>query len=266
MITTKELFKEKPLPKWISSHPVFKKVKSIGKIFPRIGLNNAEGDCTLDNCDEVKRTAKKVLTTFNNALLVKSKEIRNCLKDKPDSNKLNQLIDLMTLIRAQTKIKDDCVIVNNGKITLNLPADIMLPNETKFALRKGEALFRIYNKLNTQLDELGIKQMPRLENALSFKDFSRENIPSNNKFKIVFSSDGADGIWDIATMSMRGVSSCQSWDGEYKHCLIGSLIDPFVGIVYLTSGAKFNKYGSKMIKRCIVRFAVNEKTRKPIIV
>jgi hypothetical protein len=82
----------------------------------------------------------------------------------------------------------------------------------------------------------------------------------------VFSSDGKEGAWDIGTMSMRGIRSCQSWnDGEYSHCTIGSVIDPFVGIIYLTSGAKYNEYGSKMIRRCIVRFVINSKTNSPYL-
>ena len=97
-----------------------------------------------------------------------------------------------------------------------------------------------------------------------YSEYITENVP-NNKLKIVFSADGADGAWDIATMSMRGVKSCQSWDGEYKHCTIGSVIDPFVGIIYLTSGAKFSDKGSRMIRRCVVRFVIDGKSHQPYI-
>jgi hypothetical protein len=115
------------------------------------------------------------------------------------------------------------------------------------------------------LQEANVAGLDPLENAYSFKAFSTDNIP-NNGFKIVFSSDGAEGAWDIGTMSMRGISSCQSWDrGEYKYCTIGSVIDPFVGIIYLTTGGKFNDYGSKMVRRCIVRFVIDGTDNKPYI-
>lgn len=69
-------------------------------------------------------------------------------------------------------------------------------------------------------------------------------------------------------MSMRGISSCQTWtDGGHGNSahVIGSMADPFTGIIYLTTGGKYNEYGTKMIRRCVVRFVVNEKTKKPFI-
>ena len=72
----------------------------------------------------------------------------------------------------------------------------------------------------------------------------------NDDWRIVFSSDP----WDIATMSMRGISSCQSWksSGTAKHGLIGSMIDEFCGVIFITDGTK-TANGSKMMYRSVVR-------------
>lgn len=270
MISTNDLFKAKELPKWITSHPVFEEVDKIGKVFPRVGLPNVEGDCAIDNHDAATKSAKRLISSIRESLTERIRALKAYGKDHPNINaarktKLKQTIELLEAIKSQTKVKEDCIVVNNGKITLNLPADITLDGEPRPTLRKGEGLFRVYNKVNDLLKEGRFNTLYKLEDFDTFKTFSADNIP-NNQFKIVFSSEGADGLWDIATMSMRGVSSCQSWKGEYKHCVIGSLIDPFVGIIYLTSGNKFNEYGSKMIKRCIVRFAISKKDKKPVLV
>lgn len=72
---------------------------------------------------------------------------------------------------------------------------------------------------------------------------------------IVFSSSGKDGLWDKATMSMRGISSCQAWSGSYRRRLIGTMIDPYAGIIYSLTG-KDTKKGMGMKQRAIVRFVL----------
>ena len=74
----------------------------------------------------------------------------------------------------------------------------------------------------------------------------------NKSYTLVFSTDH----WDIATMSMRGIKSCQSWTGSYRERLTGSIIDPCCAILYLTDGSK-TKYGEKMLARHIVRLVEN---------
>jgi hypothetical protein len=72
------------------------------------------------------------------------------------------------------------------------------------------------------------------------------------------------GAWDMATMSMRGISSCQSWSGCYKRNLVGSIVDPCAGIIYLTNGTQGEK-GSRMIYRAVVRYVVHKETHKPAL-
>lgn len=71
---------------------------------------------------------------------------------------------------------------------------------------------------------------------------------NGKKYTITFSAHP----WDIATMSMRGIESCQAWSGLYKYRLIGSIADPYAGIIYVHS-KRSNRYGKKMAARAVVR-------------
>lgn len=68
-------------------------------------------------------------------------------------------------------------------------------------------------------------------------------------FKIGFSSDE----WDIATMSMRGIESCQRWTGSQNLCLNGSILDPNCAIIFITK-QKQTQYGIDMLYRAVVRY------------
>lgn len=86
----------------------------------------------------------------------------------------------------------------------------------------------------------------------------------DKKLKIVFSSAKIDGAWDIATMSMRGITSCQSWTSSRAHHLIGSIIDPCCAIMYITNDKEFGEHGREMLYRTVVRFVVH-KTMGPCL-
>jgi hypothetical protein len=87
--------------------------------------------------------------------------------------------------------------------------------------------------------------------------------------KIVFSSDGSKGLWDMATMSERGIDSCQGWDsdeylrGACCNKLVGSMVDPYAGIIYIAGKRMSN--GRKMEHRCVVRLVLNRRTKKPAV-
>jgi hypothetical protein len=82
--------------------------------------------------------------------------------------------------------------------------------------------------------------------------------------KIVFSGSGYRALWDIATMSMRGISSCQSWNGSHRSKVIGSMADPYCGIIYTTTGKETNK-GTRMSRRALVRFVIHRLTGRPAL-
>lgn len=94
-----------------------------------------------------------------------------------------------------------------------------------------------------------------LENSVESIKKYNENFPI--KGKICFSSDGDKGYWDIATMSMRGIKSCMRWNNINSIALVGSLADPYAGIIYIRSNQN-TKYGKKMLARAVVRFVVNK--------
>ncbi len=72
--------------------------------------------------------------------------------------------------------------------------------------------------------------------------------------RVVFSTNP----WDILTMSMRGIDSCMAWPSTshsntgHSNCLIGSVLDPYCGVIYVTNGTK-TTHGSHMFYRSVVR-------------
>jgi len=285
MSDVKTIFAEKKFPLFITTHSVFRTFKEVRKVFPEIGLPNTEKEIEVDNKKEAEASAQmlvaeiqamidKRLRTINKFAAKKAATIdaEDTDKKKPmgkrRKRKLENVVKLLTEIRDEIlKSKGKFLITNNGRVTLNIPKDVS-DIDDKVAFKTGEGLFRVYNKLNEVLREGHFLAMTKLEDLAQFKDFSAKNVPAL-KYKVRFASDGSEGAWDIATMSMRGVSSCQSWangahHGTFTH-IVGSIVDPFTGIIYLTSGAKFNEHGTKMIRRCVVRFMVDEETKNPFI-
>lgn len=80
-----------------------------------------------------------------------------------------------------------------------------------------------------------------------------EDISKLKKMDIVFSSDGVEGLWDIATMSMRGVLSCKHWDNTHSKTIVSTITSPFTGIIYFTDGT-MTEYGLSMNKRALVHY------------
>jgi hypothetical protein len=272
-VEVKDVFKDKKYPTWIKSHKTFKSNKKISKVFPEIGLANSEKEIQVDNSVEAKKAAIDLVHELQRELDRRFVSLGKFKEKKPDKfsekriKKLEKCKNIVQSIKTKlNKAPTKFLVLNNGRFTLNLPEDIK-DVEDKVVFKSGEGLIRVYNKINETLRAGHFLAMEKIDNLPMFKEFSTKNVP-NLKYLVKFSSDGPDGVWDIATMSMRGIQSCQTWDGvgngNSAH-VIGSMIDPMTGIVYLTSGGKFNEYGSKMIRRCVVRFVVNEKTKKPCI-
>ena len=253
MTTLKELAQEKPLPRWMSNHPVFKSIGKIEKVFPNIGLPNCSEPCDIKGNFAIEEAGKLLATIAS--------EIRAPL----DVFVSNGYIDQVALIEKFDDLfheaKDRFITYIKGDIVLKLPEAIVINNVVKF--QKGFPLFDAYYTCYNEFSRFAW-MMPQLEKLPGYKDFNTNNVSSDSS-SIVFSSDGIDGLWDIATMSMRGISSCIRWDGKFKLTLIGSIADPFTGIIYLTSGKNHGKYGTRMIKRCVVRFVVDANKEKPYL-
>jgi hypothetical protein len=97
------------------------------------------------------------------------------------------------------------------------------------------------------------------EVALTAKQI-KSILKTKKKLKICFSSDGNKGFWDIATMSMRGIKSCMNWDSNHSKALVGSILDPYMGMIYITDGSK-TRYGNKIIARAVVRLVIDNKNK-----
>lgn len=257
-----EFFRAKKLPDWLVEHPAFKSIDKVDKIFPRIGLPNCTEQCTFENIESARTSAIALLTQLKQ--YINESDHRLCEKEwetKPNLVNLHLALSCLNAWLAKPHI---FISKKGGKISINLPETIY-GTDKKILFRCGEGFFRVYNRLAEELATLkrGAK-LRKLEKVALFKAFSSVNIPTD-KFSIVFSSDGTDGLWDIATMSMRGITSCQRWQGQYRHCLIGSIVDPFTAVIYLTSGTNYKQLGAKMIRRSVVRFVVNNLGKKPYI-
>src|SRR5271166_4158542 len=266
----KDILTNKNYPRNIKEHAVFKNIKSISKVFPEIGLPNCEKEITIDNSKEKRAAAMLLLREIKETVKVRNTKIAKWEKAREEKLSVerkekieNCELVLKTVQQHLTKSQKSFCKENEGKLTLNLPKAIEDKNG-KVIFKTGERLLGVYNKLNELLTGTKLLPMKKIEEFPLFKKFSSTNVPSN-KMLVRFSSDGTEGVWDIATMSMRGISSCQTWgQGNATH-VVGSMLDPFTGIIYLTTGEKFNEHGSKMIRRCVVRFVVNEKTKKPFL-
>jgi hypothetical protein len=110
---------------------------------------------------------------------------------------------------------------------------------------KEAGVFNHISKIEKPFPEIGLK------NILEPLDANFPDKPE--KAYIGFTSQGMMGVWDLATMSMRGVCSCMHWDNVHSKHLIGSVTDPFLGIVYITDNT-LTPYGIKFKWRSLVRF------------
>lgn len=270
MLSVEELFANNKYPKWISTNPVFTKLEYVRKIFPDIGLSNFEEKLLVDNTSEIASCANQlldVITDYINARTIKLVAFAGKAKvGKKRRKQLDFLLSVMSTLMhwLRTNKKGFLLTSPNGKVSLSLPDDLVVKDV--IFMKKGTGLLKIYEKLNGLLQENKFLPLKDLSQAFQFKNFSSINIPSKEMF-VKFSSDQMEGFWDIATMSMRGFSSCQTWDQGVGNSgkVIGSIIDPFTGIIYFTGGGTFNSYGSRMIRRCIVRYVIDQENKTPYL-
>jgi hypothetical protein len=296
-ILSTELFVGRNPPDFIKTHALFKNPIRVQKVFPSIGMPNFRDKANIDKClVDVKKEGGYVHNMLQcmSSIMAGARDSVAYQADKfqyldvkevreKARGKLNELYNLSTVMSSLTTYMDpfnkdvmeSAIQTKDGKITLRLIKDIPNPNGASTPMfREGEGLFKIYNKVKDMCAEAAVVIAP-LDQHDAYKTFSKENIP-NKEFSVVFSSNGPEGAWDIITMSMRGIKSCQRWDGEYPRCLIGSVFSKFVGVIYLTSGVQSDNYkgqngvdwtnlGTKMMRRCVVRYAVDADENKPCL-
>jgi hypothetical protein len=262
---------KKPYPGWLRNHTVFKEMNKIDKVFPRIGLPNFKEPCDIMNSAEAtaeaQRLGNRLINTLNiakNELYVKIESALNSTaKERNDvCGKIQNTINIIGSVIYSLNY-GDYIKSGDGKIVLKLRSDIFNGDKNPI-FRKDEGLLRVIGKIYEMCEEVNYKPT-KVEQFQEFKDFSRVNVP-NKKYDIVFSSYGEEGCWDIATMSMRGIISCQGWNAPQSRGLIGTISSKFVGVIYVASDQEIPGYGSKMLNRSVVRFAVNKITKKPALI
>jgi hypothetical protein len=292
-----ELFTDRVIPDLIKKHELFSKPVEVKKIFRSIGLPNFKDTVKIEKqlvdirkdgsfvfnllksaCDVVNMTKDAVSHLADKLQYLESTQVRETNRDV--ISRLHTLSGVLTKIPSQIDphngypFEEGVVANEQGKVILKLGQNIA-DESGKVVFKKNEGLFKVLNKIRESATELGAA-VPSIETTTAFQVFGKENVP-NREYFVVFSSEGKDGAWDIATMSMRGIRSCQRWDGEYPTCLIGSILSKFIGVIYLTSGAEvddyrdektgaiYKKLGSKMMRRCVVRYAIDADEKQPCI-
>lgn len=248
----------KRYPNFIRQNEVVHSFEKQEKVFPKIGLPNC--------------SASFSVSKYENAILLHLEQLCDKLVNERtlqvDNSNYPDIIDYQA---GQKQEFRDII----GKITTRLQKEpksfilkkknkvsIILPFELKaygITYVKGADFFNVlFNiRLNSTLNIPGMNSI--FDEHNSIKEFS-----SKKNLKVVFSGNGGKGLWDLATMSMRGLKSCQRWGNTHARCLVGSLIDPYAGIVYITNNNKTAR-GPKMLRRAVVRFVVHKKTGDPAI-
>jgi hypothetical protein len=274
----------KPYPDFIKENEIFKSLNKIDKIFSSIGLSNFKEKVEILNSSGAIVSATQLHNDMCSALqqlnsqcnmkiqteiasLEKSRN-ENCFNLQKSIHLTNQL---NTVLRNTTTTR--LAINENNKLSFKLPVDIFYDHINPI-FKKDESIIKVINKIYAFMEKGGIlpAAINRIETFNSFKAFSNANMPSK-KYDVCFSSHGEDGAWDIATVSMRGINSCQSWTAPQSRGLIGSISSKFVGVIYLESGDSIllpvqgsTMMNSKMMNRCMVRFAISSKTKIPALV
>jgi hypothetical protein len=293
-LTTEIFAGRKDIPAFISDHKVFKTPLKINKIFPSIGLKNFKEPCELAKplldlkkenfVSSLVAAMLNGLTAARDEAMIVGDRIQFLLTGDDQDGQLGKIDDVYNLMNLVKNLIPQLDTYNNnyerivqaaeGKIVLRLVEEVC-GRDGKAVFRKNESLFKVFAKLRDQFTANNLNFM-NLEQAPEFKTFCAENVP-NKKYQVVFSADGSEGAWDILTMSMRGIKSCQRWDGDYPRCLIGSILSKFVGIIYITSGADYEfscvlpggqqvgGNGLKMMRRALVRYAIDADEHKPCL-
>ena len=271
---TLDIFKDKEMPDWLKEHKLLKDKKDIQKVFPSVGIKNfkdkiniplQEGNLEILS-ENIGYSFEQIMSELESHLI---SELRKLKSNNPSGEDSESFADFIVLTyEARKALRAPSIYEDNGKIYLGTRSDIK--KKDKLLAPQKTSVFKAYNKIAEELNKFKNNYpqitffMPNVDAIPEVKEFHKKNIP-NKDYYIVFSSSGS-GAWDIATMSERGVESCQSWDGSHNACLIGSIVSKFVGIIYLTSGTDHDGKGDKMVKRCIVRFGVDKTKKKPVII
>lgn len=156
-------------------------------------------------------------------------------------------MDWRTMSRRSKTIN----ILDNISLTKSFSlAKAVRDEDNKVLVRKGAKISTVVERLRELTDKTATIDLKRQFSTI-------ETLSKANNLTVVFSTDP----WDIATMSMRGIQSCMRWASSHAPQLIGSILDPYVGVIYITNGIR-TKYGASMLYRAVVRIVKDESRLK----
>lgn len=213
-------------PDFIRTNLLFKLYKEPEKVFTKIGLDNSREEVPETYFDELKRSFAVYVAKDLASMKHTARQWGNL------TEALNSRIDkAVELLQSKDGHTVDAV-----KLSMELSSEA--------------------------IKELGVGFWSSAPVREAYEKFIA-NIPKDGW--IILTSSGQKAFWDIATMSMRGTKSCQRWGNEnHRQKVIGTMIDPNAAIIYIETDGK-TKYGSKMIRRSVVRLVVNKETGKKLI-
>lgn len=243
MKTYPKSFNSEKYPNFIRKSIFLKVHNKPEKVFSRIGLSNCE----------IALSSIKLSCSIVQEIKVDNiqAEINKAINSLPLEEESNDFSDDLSYL---TSVIDDCICDNDYTVRYTGFSCIKIKNDS-------EDVFSVFKKLQTYAKQNNIKVLqiykdkkPTINNICPFKD---------KNLKLCFSSDGNKGYWDTATMSMRGISSCMRWRSDHAISLVGTLIDPYAAIIYITNGKETN-YGKNMLARAVVRF-VSKRNGNPAL-
>ena len=261
----------KPFPSWIKNHRVFKSLKKIEKVFPQIGLPNFTETITIYPSETIKAHGRAIVANVLVDLTYRAADLKASLlvelsksgrERNEKCNLIQSSINLLNAFRDSISGQELTAMVD-GKCVISAPSDVFNGSSTPL-FKKGEAFFKVLAKANQQINDADPRYKLNFESTDAYKQFSALNLPGK-AYQMTFSSIGLDGAWDIATASMRGITSCQTWNAGQARGLIGSISSKYVGVVYISGTTDYPPYGKQMIFRSLVRLIINRTTGQPAL-
>lgn len=243
--------KTKNFPDFIRNSVAISSGFKIEKVFPEIGLPNSKEDIEVKLDFEDVALDKVIHLAIKRYVSQFKQEHHHADLKGLELFKVSQILYVLEeLDRRFTKTYGLEISKDSVRLASAIPS------------YDGKALFKVGTdvfKLTRALLEAGSKYVK--VDLVDNEEIAKEC----KKLQIVFSSDGIDGAWDIATMSMRGIKSCMRWEARQSKALVGSITDPCCGIIYLTNGSK-TQHGSKMLFRALVRVVVDYDKNPALVV
>jgi hypothetical protein len=221
MFSTSKIAKSRLWPKFLRQSQITQQ-KTIDKAFAKVGLKDCKGAAPEEN-----DSPRTVILDF----------IESCEYPSTQDKRLLDFAEAVVVLRK-------AAMVVNSKL---IASASIYDRRDRVICAKGKSAAKM---MLSFIEKLVDHSVGYDDDLLVKAKALCGAVVNKNKLRIVFSTDP----WDIATMSMRGIYSCQRWDGnsEHKVRLVGTILDPCAGVIYLTDGTK-TRYGEKMLARSVVR-------------